>query len=264
MKKILCMIMALLMCLAACTALVSCGCDHVFASEWSTDDTHHWHVCTKEECDEQGDKAEHAWNEGVLVLAPTPTTTGVRKYTCTECGVTKTEIVEPQLTVNKEEWTEAFLLRADNFVMTVVNGEGNLIVKKRGGIVMTSNPQAVNLSQHYYTVEGGKYYCYTVAGEQVTKGEITEQAYTQATTLIDLQDLVYGAFTYNENGKTYEAAEIVLEHVTYENVYVSFLDGKLTRASFTKKEAGKASDVNVITVTYGTVPTDLVLPQVTQ
>ncbi len=263
MKKTLCMILALLMCLGSCAMLVGCGCSHVFASEWSIDDTHHWHVCTAEDCDEQSDKAEHDWDEGVLVLVPTPTTTGVRKYTCQACGKTKTEIIEPQLTVNKEEWTEAFLLRAENFVMTVVNGEGNLIVKKRGGIVMTTNPQTVNISQKYYTVEGGKYYCYTVAGEQVTKGEITEQLYTQATTLIDLQALVYGDFTYNESGKSYEAAQLTVDNVTYENVYVSFLDGRITRASFTKKEQGKASDVNVITVTYGTVTSDLVLPQVT-
>ena len=128
---------------------------------------------------------------------------------------------------------------------------------------MTTDPQTVNLSQNYYTVEGGKYYCYTVDGEQVTKAEITQAIYRSATNLVDLQALVYADFTYNKTSFVYTAAQITVGAVSYENVYIAFSEKKITNISFTKKEAGKPDDTVVITVTYGTVASDLVLPQVT-
>lgn len=35
--------------------------------------------------------ADHAWDEGVVTVKPTETTTGIRTYTCSECGETKEE-----------------------------------------------------------------------------------------------------------------------------------------------------------------------------
>lgn len=34
---------------------------HVFATEWSSDATHHWHDCTSADCNEIADKAEHTF-----------------------------------------------------------------------------------------------------------------------------------------------------------------------------------------------------------
>ena len=184
------MILALLTCVGCCTALVGCADKHVFGEEWCADETYHWHACTQEGCTEQSDKAEHVFDDGVITLLPTQSTPGVRKYTCVVCGGFKTEKVEAEPTVNNVEWADAFLLQEENFMMTVVNNEGTLLVKKRGGIVMTTNPQTVSLSQNYYTVEGGKYYCYTVDGEQVTKAETTQAAYQSASTLAYLQGLL--------------------------------------------------------------------------
>ncbi|MBR3316829.1 MAG: RICIN domain-containing protein [Atopobiaceae bacterium] len=39
-------------------------------------------------------KAEHAWDEGVVTTQPTCTGSGVKTFTCTRCGATKTEEVE--------------------------------------------------------------------------------------------------------------------------------------------------------------------------
>ncbi len=264
MKKTICMMLALLVCLGACAGLVSCGCDHVFSEEWSTDDTHHWHVCTLEECAEQSDKGEHDWDQGVLTLVPTHATPGNRKYTCKVCGKIRNETVAPEPEVNDVEWADAFLMQDDNFMISIVNNEENLLVKKRGGIVMTTTPQTVNLSENYYTVEDGKYYRYVVAGDRVTKGEITSEAYTQATTLVYLQKLAYASFTYNETTRTYTAEEIVIDGVVYENVYIAFAGKKINRISFTQKEQGEVNNATIITVTYGTVPADLSLPQVTE
>ena len=263
MKKALCMILALLTCLAACTALVACGHEHQFSEEWNKDTTHHWHDCADEDCEEQSEKAEHDWDEGTVTLHPTASTDGVLKYTCKVCGAGKTESIPADPTATEAEWAEAFLMQDENFVMTIVRGNKNLIVKKRGGIVMTTDPQTVNLSQNYYVVESGKYYCYTVDGEQVTKAEITQQAYQSATTLVDLQALAYGDFTYSSSGLSYTAASITVDGVTYENVHIAFAAKKITNISFTRKEAGKPNEEFVITVTYGTVSSNLVLPQVT-
>ena len=38
--------------------------DHTFATEWSSDATHHWHAATCTHTSEIADKAEHTWNEG--------------------------------------------------------------------------------------------------------------------------------------------------------------------------------------------------------
>ena len=44
------------------------------------------------EADENGPHT-HVWDEGTVTVAPTETTPGVRTYTCTVCGQTRTEII---------------------------------------------------------------------------------------------------------------------------------------------------------------------------
>jgi len=53
-------------------------------------DVKHVHYC---ECGE-AEYADHTWNDGEITTAPTCTATGVKTYTCTGCGATKTETVE--------------------------------------------------------------------------------------------------------------------------------------------------------------------------
>ena len=88
MKKILILALALTMIVMLC----ACGTtdepqtetpdtdvqhEHQFAAEWTTDETHHWHVCAGEECDEIADKAEHTGG----------TATETEKAKCETCGV---------------------------------------------------------------------------------------------------------------------------------------------------------------------------------
>ena len=42
---------------------------------------------------EYGELKEHAWDEGVVIKEPTDTAAGEKKYTCKECGKTKTEVL---------------------------------------------------------------------------------------------------------------------------------------------------------------------------
>ncbi len=74
-------------------ALTACAHQHEWASEWSKDETNHWHECLDEECQEKGDLAEHAWNAGEITTPATEEATGIKTFTCTECGQTKTEEV---------------------------------------------------------------------------------------------------------------------------------------------------------------------------
>ena len=66
--------------------------DHTAAEAYSHDDTHHWHACTFEGCQEQLDKAPHAYEEEVITKA-TRTHAGLKRFTCV-CGATYDEEVE--------------------------------------------------------------------------------------------------------------------------------------------------------------------------
>ena len=85
--------------------------DHSWSSEWSKDETHHWHECTAEGCtvtDNAGKDgyAEHVWDKGTVTKPATETEKGEEKFTCTVCGATKTveipELGQPQ-PVDKSE-----------------------------------------------------------------------------------------------------------------------------------------------------------------
>ena len=65
--------------------------EHTFATEWSKDETNHWHAATCDHKEEVKDKAAHTWDEGKETKAPTETEAGVKTYTCTVCGQTRTE-----------------------------------------------------------------------------------------------------------------------------------------------------------------------------
>lgn len=66
---------------------------HAPATDWTKDETHHWHTCSG--CSELVDKAEHTWTEGAVQTQPTETTEGLRVDTCA-CGATK-NVVLPTL-----------------------------------------------------------------------------------------------------------------------------------------------------------------------
>ena len=78
---------------------------HSAASEWSSDDTYHWHVCTAHgDCGMQLDKSEHDWTETDRVEA-TETANGKVTYECSECKATKEEILYYDGHVAAGEWS---------------------------------------------------------------------------------------------------------------------------------------------------------------
>ena len=77
---------------------------HKYATEWSKDETNHWHECTV--CGDKKDQAAHKWNKGVVTKQPTCTEDGVKTYTCSVCGQTKTEVIEAQGHDYAEVWSK--------------------------------------------------------------------------------------------------------------------------------------------------------------
>ena len=68
---------------------------HTYSDQWSSNELQHWHAATCEHTGEKIDVADHVWNPGQITTQPTATTKGVMTYTCSICGATKTEDVEP-------------------------------------------------------------------------------------------------------------------------------------------------------------------------
>ena len=107
-KKFLSLILALCMIFPFALTLTACGDDDdddtthtcTAATEWSSNDTHHWHACTGTDCEEVLDKAEHTFT--TTTVDPTLDADGKTIKTCSICSkVVETTI--PKLTQTKNE-----------------------------------------------------------------------------------------------------------------------------------------------------------------
>ena len=81
--------------------MVSCGHEHSFSTKWQKDEINHWKVC---ECGEIADKALHSWDSGKVTKEATDTEEGIRTFTCTVCGATKTEKIEKTAHTHSYTW----------------------------------------------------------------------------------------------------------------------------------------------------------------
>ena len=84
------MIVVAMLGLVACDNVPTDTHTHTFATEWSKNDTEHWHAATCEHTDEVSDRAAHDFNVEVTRTA-TAEQAGEAVYTCKVCGFSKTE-----------------------------------------------------------------------------------------------------------------------------------------------------------------------------
>ena len=63
---------------------------HIYSAYEKVDDNLHYHKCTVCQAEET---VPHVWDAGVITKAPTLEITGLREYTCKDCGAKKTEVV---------------------------------------------------------------------------------------------------------------------------------------------------------------------------
>lgn len=116
---------------------------HSFATEWSKNETEHWHACLGADCTDVSDKAAHAygawadigkgqhkktcvcgqavvenceWNAGEVTKEATCDEGGEKTFTCTKCGTTK-----------KEPFGELGHAYTVSFVWTGVTAQANVV-----------------------------------------------------------------------------------------------------------------------------------------
>lgn len=92
--------------------------EHSFSETWENDAENHWHVCTGEGCTEISAKAAHTWDSGVITQDATETEDGVKTFTCTVCGRTRTE------SISAIGYTMAFDSQGGSAVASIVKDAG--------------------------------------------------------------------------------------------------------------------------------------------
>ena len=66
---------------------------HDFSSEWKNDEKYHWHECVIQKHTDIADKADHAFDAGVVTKEATEAEEGVKTLTCMVCGYQKTKTI---------------------------------------------------------------------------------------------------------------------------------------------------------------------------
>ena len=76
------------------------------ATKWSSDENGHWHPATCSHTNEKDSYAAHTFNDGVITLEPSETSTGIKTYTCTVCSYEKSETLPKKEHVHtySDEW----------------------------------------------------------------------------------------------------------------------------------------------------------------
>ena len=93
-RRLLLVVAALVLCFSMVTFAACTPHEHTFSQEWSKDADYHWHAATCEHATEVSAKEAHKWDEGQITTQPTEKEAGVKTFTCTVCGQTKTESVK--------------------------------------------------------------------------------------------------------------------------------------------------------------------------
>ncbi len=138
--------------------------EHTFdMGNWKFDEQTHWHPATCAHTDLKKDEAEHTWNEGVITTHPTETTEGVKTYTCTVCGNTKTAkigMLDHKHTFDMTKWS----YNAENHWHPATCGHTD--EKKDLGAHVWN--EGVVTTQPTETTEGVKTYTCTTCGNTKT------------------------------------------------------------------------------------------------
>ena len=138
--------------------------EHTFdMGNWKFDEQTHWHPATCAHTDLKKDEAEHVWNEGVITTQPTETTEGVKTYTCTVCGNTKTATIgmlDHEHTFDMERWDHD----AENHWHPATCAH----TSEKKGLAAHSWNEGVVTTQPTETTEGVKTYTCTVCGNTKT------------------------------------------------------------------------------------------------
>ncbi len=260
MKRLFTLLLALVLMLAATTALSSCDFLHEcsFATDWSHDDTDHWHVCVGEnligekllgeKCAEVSEKAAHTWNEGEITTEATQEADGVKTYTCTVCSHTKTETV-PFIGMTRAEW--GAVIHPNRFANFTMDMEMVVSASDLGINMQITATMLMKFTENAV-------YMYAEAA-----GESMEEVF-EGSTADEVADILavcdYDNFTYDRETKLYHANRSISipwdEDADPTDTTLRFEDGRLVemKYSYTFMDDGVETQVEttVSFVDYGT------------
>lgn len=251
MKKILSAITALCLLLSLVATLTSCAHECEFSTEWSKDETSHWHVCTKDdECIEISDKADHTWGDGEITTEPSQEADGVKTFTCTVCGQTKTESVK-FTGMTEKEWNAAFVTDVfKNFAYKETS-----TTKGNGVTVDTEVIYRITTAKAHVKI--------TAAGQTQQQTFLTEKEVKNLRNgvLDSIKELAkYKNFDYDAETKTYKANKAIYIKALKANtsdITLKFEDGKLVEikysVEFTQSNIKFTADSVITIYDYGKV-----------
>ncbi len=250
MKRIVSILLTVCMLFALSTMFFSCG-DCVFSEDWTKNSNYHWRACTDEDCTELTDKAEHVWDEGRITTKATQEAEGVKTFTCTTCGQTKTEAVT-FTGLTEEEWNIAL----SEFTFENVTYEESATTSKgveSGTIKYKFNKDLVWIKNR--------------AGGAHTTSRLTdkEEIKTFRRAMVDsIQEIArYESYQYDAATKTYRSTEpIYISSLksSSKNITLTFENGKLAEIKYEVKIYAVGDDYTVTSTSkiwdYGTTVVD--------
>lgn len=255
-KKILSFVLAICLLIPCSFALTACKkepkhtCD--FETVWTKNETYHWHKCADSNCDKVADKAEHTWNAGEITTPATSSEKGIKTFTCTVCGQTKTEEVDyvPTKTMTEAEWNKAISFTGiTNYSMTILSSanpnysslvkvDGNKVYYKQVQYPYISEDGASFSSEDIYVKNGTTYSYYSkhegdwIDQTPYNSNSTIESMFYQSQPSGTFMMFEFNQFTFNsENGK-YECASLTIDGETISDISLEFENGRLKGGSF--------------------------------
>ena len=274
--------------------------EHAYKTTWSKDETHHWHACETENCDEITDKAEHEFVWKVDKEA-TVEESGLKHEEC-ECGAKRSEntVIEKlpeqkdENRVSEEEFYTALSFEGVNSYTITIGGvevdydadlgavgtekvEGTIYIQGDKGHYVFKEPTA---TEYYLETVDKNTYMYLDMGTGYVKIDVTDDMEENLgafgmigsssyfkngfinRSLIDFADFIYadGAYT----GKMQKDEN----DTTLIDATLKFENGKLVYFRIDEKEKGydvcqifSFSLINSTTVTLPTNFTENLQPQ---
>ena len=211
MKKKTVVKLSLVLCLLLCMSLVACNNDvkdepHKAKSEWSFNETEHWHDCATEGCTEKFEKAAHAFGGWEIKTPSGYGVPGEEKAVCSVCGYEKTRSIDAleakdntvalktDVAKSKTYDGKVIELSADDFTR---NGDGAIIFAYRKGSEEAFSNEAPKNAGTYEvkvsvaaTAEWKE--CETIVEYTIDKYELTEFYNTTYTKEYDGKVLMSG------------------------------------------------------------------------
>lgn len=244
MKKIVSVLLTVCLLVSAVALFASCKHTCEYATEWSFDDTNHWHACTKKDCTLTSTPIEHIWGEGVETTPATQEADGVKTYTCSTCNHKKTEVIE-FTGLSAADW--AVMTAPENFINftyteTAVVSATQITATSVASVAFTKDAAVSTVE-----VAGQKNSQYISGEDEVEEG--------RSGMLASLEDFFkLSNWTYDRETKTYKLNK-TLDTPGYasetSDAVLTVENGKIVKIEYTCKAVQNNIEMDVVdTITF--------------